>query len=136
MARYVLPLVALVLCSACDRAAVQKSAPVAEERFARGYLRSLRDSGPPAVLARTKPTTVALAGLPEALTQLRVVLANAPDSLLLRSWTVERDSNGPPVTQLVYDVPGQPTSLVIELWVEHTGSGLVAETIRLGQPRP
>lgn len=57
MARYVLAVVALVQCSACDRVTVQKSAPVAQERFVRSYLRALRDSGPPAVLARTKPSS-------------------------------------------------------------------------------
>ena len=125
----------LALCGACDRAAVQATAPAAPERFARTYLRALRDSGPEAVRARTKPSTVALAGLPEALAQLRAVLTAAPDSLSLRGWAVERESDKPTVTQLVYDVPGQAAPLVIELWVEETGSGFVAETIRLGQPR-
>jgi ribosomal protein S18 acetylase RimI-like enzyme len=43
------------------------------------------------------------------------VLATAPDSLPLRSWTVERASEKPLVAQLVYDVPDQPSPLVIEL---------------------
>lgn len=119
--------------ASCGAEAVRRTAPAAEERFARQYLRVLVDSGAEAVLQLTKSKTRAIPGLPESLKELRAVLQrSSPDSLELRRWSVERKTGLPTATKMTYLVRGLERRFLVGLWLEEEGGHLVASTVFYG----
>ena len=96
----------------------------------------LQDSGVGAILPRTKSSTRALPGFEANMATLRSALAGAPgDSLVLTRWEVERRSDRPAATELVYAVHGLGIPFEVGMWIEQENGRPVVETIRFGSPR-
>ena len=129
----VLPFLVL---AGCGDEAVRRTAPTAEERFAREYLRILQDSGVAAILPRTKSTTRTLPNFETNMASLRSALTGARwDSLALTEWEVERSSDRPAAAELVYALHGLGRPFEIGMWIEQENGRPVVETIRFGPPR-
>ncbi|MCU1278017.1 MAG: hypothetical protein JWM53_1563 [bacterium] len=118
----------------CGTEAVRRTAPKAEEHFARQYFRVLADSGVEAALSLTQSTTRAIPELPESLRALRAVLQQIPhDSLELRRWKVSVETGSPSATKMTYLVRGVEGRFLVGLWIEKEGGKLVAGTVFYGQ---
>jgi hypothetical protein len=120
----------------CGAEAVQRTAPAAQEHFARQYFRVLADSGVEAVLPLTKSQTRAIPDLPQSLRALRTLLQQIPpDSLELRRWKVSVETGSPPATKVTYLVRGVEGRFLVGLWIEKEAGTLVASTVFCG-PEP
>ena len=118
----------------CGTGAVRRTAPEAEEHFARQYFRVLADSGVDEALSLTKSTTRAIPQLPESLRALRAVLQQIPhDSLELLRWKVSVETGSPTATKMTYLVRGVEGRFLVGLWIETEAGKLVANTVFSGQ---
>jgi hypothetical protein len=97
----------VLLSSAFGAAAAQRVEPPPEARFAREFIRVLRDSGSAAVLPMATPKLRALKGFAPNMDVLRGIVASTQATLTFDRWNAVPKNEGiPGVVHVVFKVKG------------------------------
>ena len=128
----------LLVMASCGSEWVRRTAPEAEERFARQYFNVWVDSGVDAALARSMPATRSIPDFSGSLETLRTFLLkhDLRDSLVLQRWTVLAESGTPASTKMTYLVNGAEGRFLVGAWVQHETDRLLVNTVFYGQEPP
>ena len=125
----------MLLAGGCRHSAVVQPSVPPEERFAREFLRVLKDSGAVAVLPLTTPKTRALRNYAQNMDVLRGELAAPYASLTLARWNaVPPKGDVPKLVRIVYTIQRADGPGELSLWIEEASGHYLLNTIAIGPP--
>lgn len=119
-----------LLLGAVQPVAAQSAQDPPEVRFAREYVRVLRDSGAVGVIPMTTPKTRALKGYAPNMDALRDDFAPTQTQISLDRWSaVPAKGEVPPLVLVVFKVEGIARPVELSLWIEESAGRYLLNTI-------
>jgi len=119
-----------LLLGAVQPVAAQSAQEPPEVRFAREYVRVLRDSGAVGVIPMTAPKTRALSGYAPNMDALRDDFAPTQTTITLDRWSaVPATGEAPALVLVVFKVEGIARPVELSLWIEESAGRYWLSTI-------